>query len=90
MDRELRGTLYAWTRTYMAFETVRERADDVPYTVGVVEIPDTGGARVIGILDGDTEHVRIGRPVRGVIDPPCEKTKGYATVRWILDPEAVA
>lgn len=90
VDRELRGTLFTWTRTHMAFETVRERAGDLPYTVGVVEIPDTGGARVIGILDGDTEHVRIGRPVHGVIDPPSEKTKGYATVRWILDREEVA
>lgn len=87
VDRELRGTLFTWTRTWMPFEAVSERAQEVPYTVGVVEIPDTDGARVIGILDGDTENVRIGRAVRGVIDPPCEKTKWYATIRWILEPE---
>ena len=88
VERELRGTVFSWTRTWYPFEMVAERAEDLPYTVALVEIPDTAGARVLGILEGDTEHVRIGRTVHGVIDPPCEKTKHYPSIRWILDPEA--
>jgi uncharacterized OB-fold protein len=81
------GSVYSWTRSWYAFDRTAERADDVPYVVVVAEIPAAGGARVVGVLDGPDEGVRIGAPVRGHIDAPSARSKGYAAVRWSLTGE---
>lgn len=78
------GTVFSWTRTWYSFDRVRERAEDVPYVVILAEMPAAGGARVIGVLKGSEEGLRIGAPVRGSIDPPSEKSKGYAAIRWSI------
>ena len=78
------GTIYSWTRSWYAFDRVRERAADVPYVTVLVEIPQAGGARVMGILQGSEEGLRVGAPVRGTILPPSEKTKGYPSICWTL------
>lgn len=81
------GTVYAWTRCWYTFDRTAERAPDVPYVVVLAEIPAAGNARVTGVLRGAEERLRIGVPVRGRIDAPSAKTKGYATIRWELDAE---
>lgn len=82
---EPRGTVFSWTRTWLAFERVRERAEDVPYVVILGEVPAAGNVRVFGVLDGDnTATVRIGRTIDGVILPPSPKTKGYPSLVWRL------
>ena len=43
------GTLYSWTVCHVAFDPAF--ADDVPYTVGLVEVDE--GARVVARIDGD-------------------------------------
>jgi uncharacterized protein len=78
------GTVYAWTRCWYTFDRTTERAPDVPYVVVLAEIPSAGDARVIGALRGAEQRLRIGAPVRGHIDPPSAKTKGYAAIRWEL------
>jgi uncharacterized OB-fold protein len=78
------GAVYSWTRSWYAFDRTRERAEDVPYVVVVAELPEAGGARVAGVLDGPEDGLRVGRPVRGHIDPPSAKSLGYAAVRWSL------
>lgn len=82
---EPEGAIYSWTRTWLAFERVRERTEDVPYVVVLAELPRAGGARVLGILNGDSmAEVRIGLPVHGVIAPCSPKAKGYPSLLWRL------
>ena len=78
------GTVYAWTRCWYTFDRTTERAPDLPYVVVLTEIPAADGARVIGVLRGAEQQLRIGAPVRGYIDAPSAKTKGYAAIRWVL------
>jgi uncharacterized OB-fold protein len=78
------GTVYSWTRTWYAFDRTKERAEDVPYVVLLVEVADAGGARVMGVLAGEDDGVKIGAPVTGTIDPPSPKSKGYPALRWWL------
>ena len=82
VEREMGGTVYSWTRTWYPFEHVEERAKDLPYSVALVEVPDTGGARVLGIVRGDESALHVGAKVAGTIESPSEKTKGYATIVW--------
>lgn len=84
------GTVYSWTRSWYAFDRVKERAADVPYVTILAEIPAAGGARVMGVLHGNEDGLRIGAPVRGVIAPPSEKSKGYPSILWELVPSQPA
>ena len=78
------GKVFTWTRSCYAFDRVRERAADVPYVTIVAEIPEADGTRVIGMLDGSDDGLRIGAAVRGIILPPSEKSKGYPSICWGL------
>jgi uncharacterized protein len=80
--REPEGTVYSWTRTWYPFEHVEERREDLPYATALVEIPDSGGARVLGMVEGDEAALHCGAGVRGRILPPTEKAKGYPSIVW--------
>jgi len=82
------GTVYAWTRAHLVFEGVDERRDQVPYVTALVEVEGTDGIRVLGVLKGAEDDLAIGRRVRGEIDPPSPVTKGYASIRWVLEGSA--
>jgi uncharacterized OB-fold protein len=84
VEIEPKGTIYAWIRTSQPFDGVLERKDDIPYVTIEAEIGGPGGPRVMGVLKGSEEGLRVGAPVYGTIDPPSHKTKGYAAVRWSL------
>ncbi|GAA4711210.1 hypothetical protein GCM10023215_61750 [Pseudonocardia yuanmonensis] len=79
---EMSGRIYSWTRAHYAFDRTKERTEDLPYVVVVAEVPAADGARVVGVLAGPDEGVHVGAEVRGHIDPPSEKAKGYPAVRW--------
>jgi uncharacterized OB-fold protein len=82
------GVIYAWIRTNQPFDGVLERKDDIPYVTITTEIGGPGGPRVVGVLKGTEDGLRVGAAVRGSIDPPSAKTKGYASVRWSLAADA--
>lgn len=82
IDLKPEGTVYSWTRSWISSDTIPERAADVPYVVVLAEIPAADNARVFGVLAGGDSGLAIDAPVRGIIDPPSAKTKGYATIRW--------
>lgn len=84
-DVALGGTIYAWTRSHIASDRIPERAADTPYVVVLAELPQAGNARVWGVLKGPEDGLRIDAKVRGEIDPPSAKTKGYATIRWVIE-----
>lgn len=85
LERPLHGAVYSWTRTWYAFDRTQERAEDVPYVVVLVEIPETDGARVLGVLSGSEDGLRIGAAVQGSICEPAPKAKGYPSVVWTLE-----
>jgi uncharacterized OB-fold protein len=73
--------VFTWIRTWQEFTP--ELAGKVPFVTVVVELPDAGGVRLVGILLGDDSvDPRIGDPVDGVIQPGCELTGGAAVLRW--------
>lgn len=72
------GTVYSWTRTYYPF--VPERSHQLPYVVVLVELPQAGYARLLGVLEGDT--VATGDRVVGHIQPPRDETFGLPSVTW--------
>jgi uncharacterized OB-fold protein len=78
------GAVYSWTRSHYAFDRTRDRAADTPYVVVVAELAGADGARVVGVLAGSEDGLRVGAPVHGHIDPPSAKSLGYAAVRWSL------
>jgi uncharacterized OB-fold protein len=86
VEREKAGTVYSWTRTWYPFEHVEARAEDLPYSVALVEVPDSGGARVIGVVQGDETGLHVGARVAGTILPPSEKTLGYSSIVWEVVP----
>jgi uncharacterized protein len=78
------GTVYAWTRSWYAFDRVKERSEDVPYVTILAEIAGSGGPRVLGMLEGSESGLRVGARVSGVIKPPDLKSKGYPSICWQL------
>jgi len=83
------GRIFTWTRSWYVFDRTRERAADIPYVTVVAEIPAADGARVMGVLQGPQDGLRIGAPVRGSIDSPAVISKGYPSIRWRLTREPV-
>jgi hypothetical protein len=74
------GTVYSWTRTWQPFTP--ELSGHLPYVVVLVELPEAGGRRVLGVLrDSDAATVRIGQPVKGDFDEPADG-QGWPLLRW--------
>ncbi|MBN2973358.1 OB-fold domain-containing protein [Roseomonas aeriglobus] len=82
------GTIYTWTRNHAVSEALAERQADLPYVTLLVELPQAGGARVAGVLEGDETALKIGAQVRGRILPPSDKAKGYGSVVWSIESDA--
>jgi uncharacterized protein len=78
------GTIYAWTRTNQVFAPVAERADEVPYVNLHVQVQGSTGPKLPGLLEGPEEGLRVGAAVTGRINPPSERSKGYAYLTWAL------
>ncbi len=78
------GTIYTWTRNHAVSEALAERQADLPYVTLLVELPQAGGARVAGVLEGSEEKLRIGARVRGRIAEPSPRSKGYGTIIWSI------
>ncbi|MET0954056.1 MAG: OB-fold domain-containing protein [Aeromicrobium sp.] len=79
---EPRGTVYSWIRTRQAL--VPAFADLVPYVNVLVELEGLGGARIMGLLTGDTDDVTTGRRVTGTFQPPSPRTLDLAVLTWTL------
>jgi uncharacterized protein len=80
-----RGTVYSWIRTRQAL--VPRFEDLVPYVNVLVSLPQAGGARLMGLLTGRTDGVRIGAPVVGRFEAASPRTIDLPVVVWSLDGE---
>ncbi len=77
------GTVYSWSRSWYPF--ISELPVALPYVTVLVELPEAGNRRVLGILhesDADTT-IRIGDPVSGLFvrDPGAT----WPLLRWTAD-----
>ncbi|ETB17987.1 hypothetical protein O983_25585 [Mycobacterium avium 09-5983] len=77
-----RGLVYSWIRTHQPFGT--EMAKVVPYVNVLVELPDAGGRRLLGLLVGNDDGLAIGAEVVGRIQKPSAQTNDQAVLRWEL------
>lgn len=78
------GTIYSWGRSNQVFGGMEARRDQIPYVTLDVELDAPEGPRVLGVLKGPADELRVGARVTGSIDPPSVVTKGYAGLRWTL------
>jgi uncharacterized OB-fold protein len=82
----MEGTVYSWTTTNQIFHGVEGRTGDLPYTTLNVEIavPEDWKPRVLGVLKGSAEQLRVGAAVIGSIDPPSATSNWYPALRWTI------
>ena len=83
----LEGTVYSWVRTHHNFMPAFK--DLLPYVTVLIELPQAGGRRVLGLLAGDEQRLRIGARVEGFIEGPSERTQNLHALRWKLVDAAV-
>jgi uncharacterized OB-fold protein len=76
------GIVHSWTRTWYPF--VPERADDLPYVVLLVALPDAGSVRLLGVYAGPSDDdITVGERVTGVIAGRSPKTFGLPSLTWV-------
>ena len=78
----LRGEVHCFTHTHHPFTP--ETRGKTPFVNLLVALPDAGGARLLGILEGSEEGLAVGSAVRGHILPPGEG-RDLPALRWQLD-----
>ena len=62
MDHDGHGAVYAFT--VIRHAVIPQVAEALPFVAVVVELPGTGGCRVVGnVVDCDPADIRIGLPV---------------------------
>lgn len=76
------GRVYSWTRTHYPF--VPAYTDLIPYINVLVELPDAGGRRMVGLLTDRVERVRIGDRVSPVFEASQPRTRDLPALRWRL------
>lgn len=75
------ATLYSWTVTHVAMHPYFASA--VPYAIGVVELNEADGIRMLGRLLADPASLRTGMPMRAVFEPTADER--VVLVNWQPD-----
>lgn len=85
VDVEPRGFVHSWERVWHPSHPALK--DHGPYLVVLVELPQAGGARMLGNLLGDPmQEVAIGAEVRGVYEPHDDAEPPYTLLQWTCEP----
>lgn len=78
---EPRGVIYSYERVWHPVHPAL--ADQGPYLVVLVELPQAGNVRVVGNLLGDPlQSVTIGSPVNAVFEPHDDAPTPFTLVQW--------
>jgi uncharacterized OB-fold protein len=80
---EPRGTVYSWTRTWHPFAGSQDLPP--PYVTLLVELPQAGSIRLLGLLDPPEQGLRIGAGVAGVAATTRLGGRDIPALRWRLD-----
>ena len=75
------GSLWSYAVYYRAFDPAF--ADDIPYTVGLIELDV--GRKMYGIMVGEEAEFQIGQPVSGVFDSINDEV---TFLEWRMDTSA--
>ena len=78
---EMTGRVHAFSKTHYPF--LPAMAQSLPFTNLLVELPQAGGARLLGLLVGSDEGLKVGAPVTGFIQPAAAEGE-LAALRWRL------
>ncbi|RYG95851.1 MAG: DNA-binding protein [Alphaproteobacteria bacterium] len=77
-DVDPKGHIFSWTRVWHAAKP--SLADQVPYLVVLVDLPQAGGIRLIGNLLGErTQPVHCGDEVAAAFE---DSPGGYTLLQW--------
>ena len=76
------GRIFTWTRAWHAFAG-SERLG-IPFVPVLVELPDAGGIRLLGLFEGDGEP-RIGGRVTGRIGATAAFDRTIPALRWMIE-----
>lgn len=75
-----KGSIFGWTRVWHGVGGLK---DAVPYLVGLIELSDTPGIRMLGNIVGDShQEVRVGQPVEAVFEDHDRDGIRYTLVQW--------
>lgn len=79
---EPEGVIFSWTRVWHPAR--EELTAAVPYVVVVAELPQAGGARLVGNLldDEPVTPIEVGRAVRGVFSDQHSAGHPYTLLQW--------
>jgi uncharacterized protein len=77
----LEGVVYSWTKSWHAFGGT-EGIGALPYVTVLAALPQAGGRRLLGLLDGDEAKLALGAPLRGRIDTTLFGDKRLPSLRW--------
>jgi uncharacterized protein len=73
------GRLFTWARAWHAFGGSEQLG--IPFVPVLVEFPDAGGIRLLGLLEGEGEP-RIGQAVTGRIGATQAFDRTIPALRW--------
>lgn len=80
---EPHGRVYSWTRTHHAFAGAEWLP--LPYVSLLVELPQAGGIRLLGALQGEEQPLSIGAAVRGVFGTGGPEASRGPVLFWRLE-----
>jgi uncharacterized protein len=85
---EISGRIFSWTRTWQKFQGTEDLPS--PFVTLLVELPQAGNRRLMGILEGDETGLAIGATVTGhTAITPCDG-QSIPALRWRLAGSAQA
>ena len=80
----MRGYIFSWTRSWHAFGG--SEGLGVPYVSLIVELPQAGNRRVLGVLAGDESGLAIGAKVIGAAGATPFEGRSIPSLRWTITP----
>jgi uncharacterized OB-fold protein len=83
----LTGIVYSFARNWHPFGA--QMQGKTPFVSLLVELPDAGGARLLGLLVGEERGLEMGAALDGIIEPP-EVPGGRHALRWRLRAASLA
>lgn len=84
----MRGVVFSYARNWHPFAGTE--GIGVPYVSVVVELPQAGGRRVLGLFKGDERGLRIGAKLRGEPAITMMGDDRIPAMHWFIDAEAGA
>lgn len=82
----LEGRVFSHSRTWHPFAGTE--GIGAPYVSLIVELPQAGGRRVLGLLEGPEDGLRIGAPLRGRASTTRVGEADIPSLRWTLTGES--